>query len=145
MSGRSIGSAGKVPKLVNEMHISACEGSVTTQHIEIAETWVRTCNSASIWMHFFNEGREARGGGVILLFTKAPLCDRNFIYILETWNPIEFSEQDSCNCEQDNITYHSFPLLSPQKKKGRKPLVLCSYQILKSSWWVQLGHLTSPV
>lgn len=28
-------------------------------------------------------------------------------------------EPDSCNCEQDNITYHSFPLAFPTRTKGR--------------------------
>lgn len=122
--------ADKTPALASEKHILAGRGSVTTRHTKIAETWVHTRCPAYTWMHFLNKGRETgKGGHSFCTAQKAPLCQRNFIYILETRNPIGLSELDSCNCEQDNITYHSFPLAFPTHTKASKGQSIRSYTV----------------
>lgn len=46
-------------------------------------------------------------GSVQFALDKRAIVQWNFIYILETWNPRSLCKQDSCNCEQDNMSFPS--------------------------------------
>lgn len=70
---------------------------------------------------FLQEKGGKEGGGVFsLLQTKDPLCSET-LYTYQKLETHSLCKLDSCNCEQDNITYHSF--LRPQRK-GEKPSIL---------------------
>lgn len=95
-------------------------------------------------------------GSVQFALDKRAIVHWNFIYILETWNPPpSHCKQDSCNCEQDNTTYHLY--FYPQINK-KKSWILLFLQRYFPSWWthffwtrssdittVASGHFCGPL
>lgn len=72
------------------------------------------------------EGRKRMTGSVQFARDKRAIVQWNFIYILETWNPLSHCKQDSCNCEQDNMSSHSvFPSTDRQETVTNPTFFVC--------------------
>lgn len=70
-----------------------------------------------LFFFFFTQekGGKEGGGALSLRETKEPLCSET-LYTYWKLETRSLCEQDSCNCEQDNVTHHS-SLLPTEKEK----------------------------
>lgn len=64
-------------------------------------------------------------GSVQFARDKRAIVQWNFIYILETWNPLSHCKQDSCNCEQDNMSFHSVFPSTDRQETVTNPTFFC--------------------
>lgn len=74
---------------------------------------------------FFNKGGEKKNDGERSVYSRQKSHCAVKLYIhIRNLKPLSHCEQDSCNCEQDNMTFHSVFLSTEKQETVTNPTFL---------------------